>query len=83
MCFRPAEIEMKKCPECGANNTPVAKVCKQCGAELPDQQVDFAAQQAQFMAEANAAGAAASGKPAPAPNAPTVPGAPQAPNASK
>lgn len=82
MCFRPAEIQMKKCPKCGANNTPVAKVCKECGEELPDEKVDFAAQQAQFMAEANAAGAAVTGTAAPtAPGAPPVPGAPKAPGA--
>lgn len=82
MCFRPAEIQMKKCPECGASNTPVAKVCKECGATLPDEKVDFAAQQAQFMAEANAAGAAVTGNAAPtAPGAPPVPSAPKAPGA--
>lgn len=34
MCFRPAEIQMNKCPECGKINKPIAKVCEECGAEL-------------------------------------------------
>lgn len=79
MCFRPAEIQMKKCPECGVNNTPVSKVCKECGAELPVEEVDYAAQQAKFMEEANRAGASATTKPA-APKAPGAPKPPDAPN---
>ena len=34
MCFRPAEVSMKVCPECGKNNKPVATVCEACGADL-------------------------------------------------
>ncbi len=46
MCFRPAEITMKTCPQCGATNKPVAKVCAECGAELDNTKIDFDADQA-------------------------------------
>ena len=71
MCFRPAEVSMKVCPECGKNNKPVATVCEACGADL--------------AAGAPAPGAptapAAPGAPAApsSPVAPAVPGAPKPP----
>jgi ribosomal protein L40E len=34
MCFRPAEIQLNKCPSCGKVNKPIAKECVQCGAAL-------------------------------------------------
>ena len=34
MCFRPPEVGMKKCPQCGADNKPIAKTCESCGAAL-------------------------------------------------
>ena len=46
MCFRPAEISMKKCPECGADNKPIATECAQCGAPLENKKIDFDADQA-------------------------------------
>lgn len=74
MCFRPAEISMKKCAACGADNKPVAKVCAQCGAPLDNTKIDFDADQASLDA------AGTRGAPvAPAP--PTAPGAPKPPSA--
>lgn len=32
-----------KCPECGAENNPNAKHCNQCGAALPHQDAEVAA----------------------------------------
>ena len=72
MCFRPAEIKLNKCPKCGANNKPVAKVCAECGAKLEMQKTDFDADQAKLDA-ANIA----------APQAPAAPPAPDAPAAPK
>lgn len=69
MCFRPAEISMKKCAACGANNKPVAKVCAQCGAELDNRKIDFDADQASL----DAAGTIS------APQPPSAPGAPKPP----
>jgi len=46
MCFRPAEISMKNCPQCGKVNKPVATVCEDCGAELDNTVKDFDADQA-------------------------------------
>lgn len=77
MCFRPAEISMKKCPNCGANNKPVAKVCEQCGTELEDTKIDFDADQASLDASIKAPGAP------PAPSAPGTPPTPSAPSAPK
>lgn len=70
MCFRPAEINMKKCAACGADNKPVAKVCAQCGAELDNKKIDFDADQASLDA---------AGVPPVAPGAPKPPMAPGAP----
>ena len=36
MCFRPAQVTMTACPECGKPNKPVSKVCESCGATLPE-----------------------------------------------
>lgn len=74
MCFRPAEITMNKCPECGAACKPNERVCPKCGADVPFVKIDNAAQQAKFAAEANAAANAAT-----APKPPAAPGAPAAP----
>ena len=73
MCFRPTEISMKKCPQCGADNKPIAKECAQCGAPLEDKKYDFDADQASL----DAANIAVPG----APKAPGAPGAPKAPGA--
>ena len=75
MCFRPAEISMKKCPECGANNKPIATECAQCGAPLENKKIDFDADQAALDASIKSPGAPS------APNAPKVPGAPKPPSA--
>ena len=72
MCFRPAEISMKKCSACGADNKPVAKVCAQCGAPLDNSKIDFDADQASLDAAIT---------PPAAPTAPQAPGAPAAPKA--
>lgn len=69
MCFRPTEISMKKCPNCGANNKPIAKECAQCGTLLADMKVDFDADQAALDAAIKS------------PNAPSAPGTPSGPNA--
>lgn len=50
MCFRPAEMSMNKCPQCGANNKPIATECSQCGAPLKQMKVDFDADQASLDA---------------------------------
>ncbi len=71
MCFRPAEISMKKCPSCGADNKPIAKECAQCGALLADMKVDFDADQAALDAAI---------KPPNTPSAPVAPEAPKPPN---
>lgn len=74
MCFRPAEIKMNVCPQCGKNNKPIAKVCEECGAPLEMQKVDFDADQSKL----DAANVSTPGSPvAPAPAAPKAPGAPQ------
>lgn len=46
MCFRPTEMSMNKCPQCGASNKPIAKECAQCGVPLERKKVDFDADQA-------------------------------------
>lgn len=75
MCFRPAQIEMKNCPQCGKVNKPIAKVCEHCGAELSNVIKDFDADQASLDA-------ATKTPPKPgAPAAPAAPGAPKAPGA--
>lgn len=73
MCFRPAQIEMNKCPQCGAANKPIAKECEKCGAPLEMKKVDFDADQSNLDA-ANTYQA---------PSAPSAPGAPAAPGAPK
>lgn len=73
MCFRPAEISMKKCPNCGADNKPIAKVCAQCGTPLEEKKYDFDADQAALDASIKAPGAPV------APHTPAVPGAPKPP----
>lgn len=65
---------MKKCPACGADNKPVAKVCAQCGAELDNKKIDFDADQASLDA---------AGAPSAAPGAPGAPKPPTAPSAPK
>ena len=50
MCFRPTEMSMNKCPQCGANNKPIATECAQCGAPLEQMKVDFDADQASLDA---------------------------------
>ena len=71
MCFRPAEMSMKKCPKCGANNKPIATECAQCGEPLAQMKVDFDADQAKLDAFAT--------MPPMAPNMPMAPGAPKPP----
>ena len=78
MCFRPAEISMNTCPECGMNNKPIAKVCEGCGATLGAVKVDFDADQAKLDAAVRMPGAP--GAPG-APSAPGIPGAPGVPKA--
>ena len=78
MCFRPAEISMKKCAQCGATNKPVATVCAQCGAPLDNRKIDFDADQASLDA-AGAMPPVMQGAPA----APSAPGAPVAPGSPK
>ncbi|MDR1358667.1 MAG: zinc ribbon domain-containing protein [Coriobacteriales bacterium] len=34
MCFRPAEIQLNKCPQCGKVNKPIARECAECGEPL-------------------------------------------------
>lgn len=72
MCFRPAEIQMNKCPQCGKNNKPIAKVCEGCGASLEMKKVDFDADQAKLDAD-NVAVPAAPAVPAPAAPKPPAP----------
>ncbi len=92
MCFRPTEMSMNECPECGASNKPIATVCEQCGAELNKVDIDFDADQAKLDASATAM----PGGPAPSapdaakplgaskdPDKPKPPGAPPAPGAPK
>lgn len=76
MCFRPAEIKMNECPQCGKNNKPIAKVCEACGAPLEAVVVDFDADQAKLDAAAQAPGA-----PVPPPSAPGAPTPPPVPGA--
>lgn len=75
MCFRPTEISMKECPQCGANNKPIAKECAQCGAPLEDKKFDFDADQASLDASITAPGVPK------APGNPGTPGAPKPPSA--
>lgn len=85
MCFRPAEISMKKCPSCGKINKPVAKQCEDCGAELDNTVKDFDADQSKLdAANTNPVAPNAPSAPSAAPGAPTppaVPGAPKPPSA--
>lgn len=67
MCFRPAEIAMKKCSQCGATNKPVATECEKCGAPLDTEKTGFDADQPMT----------------PGPSAPAAPGAPKPPSAPK
>ncbi len=77
MCFRPTEMQMKKCPKCGANNKPIATECAQCGEPLAQMKVDFDADQAKLDAFATM-------PPMPSmPSAPKPPSAPKAPSAPK
>lgn len=80
MCFRPAEMSMKVCPKCGANNKPIATECAQCGEPLEQMRVDFDADQASLDAMNTFMPPSAPGAPAapPAPGAPTPPPAPGA-----
>lgn len=82
MCFRPAQIEMKKCPKCGKVNKPIATVCESCGAQLVASGGDFDADQAALDSAAvkKPGVPKAPGTPA-APGAPKAPGAPSAPKA--
>ena len=75
---------MKTCPQCGATNKPIAKVCEKCGAALDDQKFDFDADQSKLDAANVAAPGAPKAPGAPgAPKAPGAPGAPAAPGAPK
>lgn len=70
---------MNKCPECGAANKPIAKVCDKCGAALEVKKVDFDADQASLDA-ANVMPKAPGAPAAPtAPKPPAAPGAPKPP----
>ncbi|MDO4290572.1 MAG: hypothetical protein Q4C41_05020 [Eggerthellaceae bacterium] len=74
MCFRPAAVSMKTCPQCGAVNRPIDKVCAQCDAPLDNTVKDFDADQAALDGAIKAPAA---------PGAPKAPGAPVAPGAPK
>ena len=80
MCFRPAEMSMKVCPECGANNKPIATECASCGAPLAQMKVDFDADQASLDAFATMPPMGTPSAPS-APAMPSAPGAPKAPSA--
>lgn len=80
MCFRPTEMSMNKCPQCGANNKPIATECAQCGAPLEKMKVDFDADQAKLDA-VNVAGGASMPPMPKVPSAPKPPSAPKAPGA--
>jgi len=83
MCFRPAQVLMTTCPECGKQNKPISKVCESCGAELPDATIMTAdADPSNPVNAKRAAQQAAGGAPA-APAAPGAPAAPAAPAAPK
>ena len=69
---------MKKCPQCGASNKPVATACAQCGAPLENKRIDFDADQAKLDA-ANVMPPIMPG----APDAPAAPSALAAPGAPK
>ncbi len=71
MCFRPAEVSMKKCPQCGKVNKPIATTCEACGAELDNAVKDFDADQANLDSAMKI------------PNAPKAPAAPKAPGAPR
>lgn len=75
MCFRPTEMSMNECPQCGAKNKPIATECAQCGAPLEQKRIDFDADQAKLDAFAT--------MPPMAPSAPMPPSAPKAPGAPK
>lgn len=37
MCFRPGSVQTPiRCPECTTFNPPANKVCKKCGAVMPE-----------------------------------------------
>lgn len=57
MCFRPAEISMKKCPSCGKVCKPVDKTCPDCGTELDNTAKGFDADQPINPQAPNAPGA--------------------------
>lgn len=87
MCFRPAEMSMKVCPKCGANNKPIATECAQCGEPLAQMKVDFDADQANLDAMNSFASPAAPQTPSmpptpPVPGAPPMPGTPKPPSSS-
>lgn len=71
MCFRPAEIQVNKCPQCGKTNKPIAKECEACGAKLEMKKADFDADQASLDASIKA------------PSAPKAPDAPKPPSTPK
>ncbi len=75
MCFRPAEVQMNICKECGKANKPIATVCEQCGAPLEKKMSDFDADQAKLDAAAVPPTSPAS------PGAPASSGAPKPPSA--
>lgn len=81
MCFRPAEISMKKCPSCGKACKPVDRVCPECGAELDNSIKDFDADQAKLDAAAIAPQAPVAPAAPGAPKPPAAPGAPKPPSA--
>ncbi|MEC4295853.1 zinc ribbon domain-containing protein [Adlercreutzia shanghongiae] len=81
MCFRPAEIQMKTCPSCGAQARPIDTVCPQCGTELEEQKVDFDADQAKLDSAIKAPAAPAAPAAPGAPKPPAAPSAPKPPRA--
>ncbi|MDR1712636.1 MAG: zinc-ribbon domain-containing protein [Coriobacteriales bacterium] len=90
MCFRPAELSMNTCPECGKKNKPIAKVCEACGAALGVQQnvtCPICGMQnpatATTCAQCGATAEEIMAKMGGAPSAPGAPAAPPAPGAPR
>lgn len=75
MCFRPAEVSMKKCPSCGKTCKPIDKVCPDCGTELDNAPKGFDADQ-----QGDPSAGVLSPAAPKAPGTPVPPGAPNPPS---